>query len=165
MHLTLCSGHVTHVFRSECTTCRCLNVKEILAWCRCKIWTLNHLIRKRTKWPNWSNDWAVFLVPICTVHFTVCSGHVKYAFQGESTLYSCLNVKELLIQRRREMWSLSDCNWTRNKNHLVWKQTLNTHSKYLSVGYIWLYVLVMARTRFRVNPHSIVAWMSRNCLP
>ena len=24
-----------------------------------------------------------------------------------------------------------------------------------------LYVLVMSRTRFRVNPHSIVAWMSR----
>ena len=28
----------------------------------------------------------------------------------------------------------------------------------------WLYVLVMSRTRFRVNPHSIVAWMSRNSL-
>ena len=28
----------------------------------------------------------------------------------------------------------------------------------------WLYVLVMLRTRLRVNPHSIVAWMSRNSL-
>ena len=27
---------------------------------------------------------------------TVCSCHVRYAFQSESTLYSCLNVKELL---------------------------------------------------------------------
>ena len=27
-----------------------------------------------------------------------------------------------------------------------------------------LYVLIMSRTRFRVNPHSIVAWMSRNSL-
>ena len=26
----------------------------------------------------------------------------------------------------------------------------------------WLYDLVMSRTRFRVNPHSIAAWMSRN---
>ena len=26
---------------------------------------------------------------------------------------------------------------------------------------IWLYVLVMSLTHFRVNPHSIVAWMSR----
>ena len=29
-------------------------------------------------------------------HLTVCSYHVTYAFQSESTLYSCLNVKELL---------------------------------------------------------------------
>ena len=28
----------------------------------------------------------------------------------------------------------------------------------------WLYLLIMSRTRFRVNPHSIVAWMSRNSL-
>ena len=28
----------------------------------------------------------------------------------------------------------------------------------------WLYVLIMSRTRFRVNPHSIVAWISRNSL-
>ena len=28
----------------------------------------------------------------------------------------------------------------------------------------WLYVIIMSRTRFRVNPHSIVAWMSRNSL-
>ena len=28
----------------------------------------------------------------------------------------------------------------------------------------WLYVLVMSRTRFRVNRHSIVPWMSRNSL-
>ena len=28
---------------------------------------------------------------------TVCSCNVTYAFQSESTLYSCLNVKELLV--------------------------------------------------------------------
>ena len=28
--------------------------------------------------------------------WTVCSYHVTYAFQSESTLYSCLNVKEFL---------------------------------------------------------------------
>ena len=32
------------------------------------------------------------------------------------------------------------------------------------VCHIRLYVLVMSRTRFRVNLHSIVAWMSRNSL-
>ena len=28
----------------------------------------------------------------------------------------------------------------------------------------WLYILIMSRTHFRVNLHSIVAWMSRNSL-
>ena len=28
----------------------------------------------------------------------------------------------------------------------------------------WLYVLIMSRTHFTVNPHSIFAWMSRNSL-
>ena len=49
----------------------------------------------------------------------VCSFHVTYAFQSASTLYSCLNVKELFAQSRLEIWSLSDCNWTRTQNHLV----------------------------------------------
>ena len=56
---------------------------------------------------------------------TLCSCHVTYAFQSESTLYSCLNVKELLARSRREIWSLSDCNRTRTQNHLVHKRTLN----------------------------------------
>ena len=34
---------------------------------------------------------------------TVCSCHVTYVFQSESTLYSCLNVKELLARSRREI--------------------------------------------------------------
>ena len=34
---------------------------------------------------------------------TVCSYHVTYTFQSESTLYSCLNVKELLARSRREI--------------------------------------------------------------
>ena len=33
-------------------------------------------------------------------HGSVCSCHVTWAFQSESTLYSCLNVKELLTQSR-----------------------------------------------------------------
>ena len=78
-----------------------------------------------TIWPNWPNDWAVFWVFICTVHLTVCSCHVSYAFQSQSTLYSCLNLKELLAWSRREIWSLSDCNWARTQDHLVRKRTLN----------------------------------------
>ena len=32
---------------------------------------------------------------------------------------------------------------------------------YLSVWCIWLYFLIISSTRFRVNPHSIVAWLTR----
>ena len=28
----------------------------------------------------------------------------------------------------------------------------------------WLYVLIMSRTRFKMNPQSIVTWMPRNSL-
>ena len=62
-------------------------------------------------------------------HWIVCSYHVTYAFQSESTLYSCLDVKELLARSRREIFSLSDCNWTRTHNHLVHKRTLNHLAK------------------------------------
>ena len=41
--------------------------------------------------------------------WTVCSCHVTYVLQSESTFYSCLNVKELLAQSRREIWRWSDC--------------------------------------------------------
>ena len=34
---------------------------------------------------------------------TVCYYHVTYAFQSESTLFSCLNFKELLARNRRDI--------------------------------------------------------------
>ena len=101
--------------------------------------------------------------------FTVCSYHITYTFQSESTLYSYLNVKELLAWSRCKIWSLGDCNWTWTQNHLVHKQTLNHLAKlakwlscaeYLSVWCIWLYVLAMSCRCFRVNPHFIVQLQS-----
>ena len=61
------------------------------------------------------------------------SYHVTYAFQSESTLYSCLNVKKLLAQIRRKIWSLSDRNWTRIHNYLVRKLTHNHLAKLTSL--------------------------------
>ena len=74
---------------------------------------------------------------------TVCSYHVTYAFQSESTLYSCLNVKELLAQNRHKIRSLSDCNWTRTRNHLVCKQTFD-HEK---VGLLLVVELAIMNAR------------------
>ena len=66
---------------------------------------------------------------ICTLHLTVCYYHLTYAFQSESTLYSCLNVKDILARSRHGIWSLSDFNWTRTHNHLVHKRALNHLAK------------------------------------
>ena len=59
----------------------------------------------------------------------VCSCHVTHVFQSESTLYSCLDVKELLARSRCKIWSLSGCHWTRTQNHLVRKWTFNHLAK------------------------------------
>ena len=70
-------------------------------------------------------QWSFFPLYCKSIHLTVCFYHVMYAFQSESTLCSCLNVKELLAWSRREIWNLSDCNWIRTHNHLVYKCTVN----------------------------------------
>ena len=60
---------------------------------------------------------------------TACYSHVTYMCQIESTLYSCLNVKELLAWNKCDNWSLSDSNRIQTHNHLVHKQTLNHLAK------------------------------------
>ena len=113
------------------------NVKQCLARNRCDLWSSsdcnemrnhNHLVCKRTL--SHLAIPTVLWVLIYTVHLIVCSYHVTYVFQSESTLYSCLNVKELLDQDRCNIWSSSDCNGTRTNNHLVYKRTLNHTIQY-----------------------------------
>ena len=181
VHLTFYSNHVTYSFESESTLYSCLNVKELLARSRCQIWSWSDCNWTRTQnpqfvnehstiCPNWPNDWAVFWVIICTVHLTVCSCHVPYKFQNESTLCSCSNVNEILSPSRREIWSWSDRNWTPTHNYLVTQLFGQTDHmielcfELFSARSIWLYVLVMSRTHFKVNPHTILAWMLRNSL-
>ena len=50
---------------------------------------------------------VIYLIENKHSYLSVCFRHVVYAFQSESTLYSCLNGKELLARNRREIWSLS----------------------------------------------------------
>ena len=94
-------------------------------------------------------NWAIY----CKFRImTVCSCHVTYAFQNESTLYSCLDVKEVLAWSRREIWRLSDCNWTQTQNHLVRKQTFN-HLAKLSVRLRtkWFWVRVQLQSHSNIN--------------
>ena len=48
-------------------------------------------------------------------------------------------------------------------NHMIKLQLIKC-CEYLSVQWIWLYVLFISLTRFSVNAHPIVAWISRNSL-
>ena len=77
---------------------------------------------------------------------SLCSYHVMYVFQSESTFYSCLNVKELLAQNRCDIWSLCDCNRTQD---LV---------KWLSVHFwtkwLWVRVLLQSLKRTCLIPKS-----------
>ena len=88
-------------------------------------WTLNHLA-KLAKWLNCVVSSYLYGAFDCM--FLSC--HVaNYMFQSEYTLYSCLNVKELLSRNRRHIWSLSGCNRTQTHNHLVHQRTLNHLAK------------------------------------
>ena len=84
---------------------KCTPTVKISIWC--KVTSLSAFAWVQAKWNS----------------LTVCSYHVTYAFQSGSTLYSCLNVKELLAPNRHEIWKLSDCNWTRTQKHLVCDMT------------------------------------------
>ena len=75
----------------------------------------------------------------------LCFSHLTNAFQSESALYSCLNVKELLAQNRRNIWSLSNSNGIRIHNHLV------RLAKWLSVRLQtkWLWVQVKKKRKLK----------------
>ena len=79
--------------------------------------------------PRWPNDWVVFWVLICMVHFSVCYDYVTYTFHSESALYICLNIKEHLAWNRHNIPSLSDCNRILTHNHLVYEWTFNHLAK------------------------------------
>ena len=95
------------------------------------IWTHNHLVLKRTlnhlaklvKWLSYVVNTYIYGA------FDIKLFHVMYVFHSESSLCICLNVKELLIWKRRNTWSLSDNNGVRTRNYLVCKQTLNHLAK------------------------------------
>ena len=114
----------------------------------------------------------MFWVLICSVHLTVCSCHVSYSF---SELIHTLELpQELLARSSCKIWRWNDCNWTRTQNHLVLKRALNhldKRTKWLSVVLsTYLYgafdcMFSSCHVRiFRVNPNSLVAWLSRNSL-
>ena len=173
--------HITYAFQSESTSYICLNVKEILTWNRREIWSLsdgnetrtqNHLVRKQilnylaktNKWLSWIL--STFLYVAFNCRFLFC--HLRV-----SERIHALHMLECHVTRNWcDIWRLNDCHGTGTHNHLVRKltvihfkktdQMVEMNCEYLSIRYIWLYILVMPRTRFRQNRQSIFTWISKN---
>ena len=125
-----------------------------------KNWKDNKIVR------TWSRHSTTFpkIFQLCVIwviwlnYFIVCYYHVTYEFQSKSTIYSCLNIKELFARNRCHIWSLSDCNKIQTHSNLVCKKTFSQTGQmielcceYSSVRFIWLYDIIMPCTNFRVN--------------
>ena len=83
-----------------------------------------HEMRQTSSESSWKTPKVELTFPRDLLKMTVCYYNVTYTFESESTLYSCLHVKEILARNRRNTWSLSDSNEIRTHNHLVLKRTL-----------------------------------------
>ena len=79
---------------------------------------------------------------------TVWSNYVTYAFQSESTLCSCMDVKAFVARNRHDILNLSECKGTRTHNHLVRKRTLN-----------YLVKLVMVELTKLLSVRSRTTWL------
>ena len=79
---------------------------------------------------------------------TVCCYHVKYAFQSESTLYSCLKVKEFLA------WNVTNSVLESSRNSL-----LTTQFNHLPILVKWLSIPLWTkwlRVRFQLQLLEII---------
>ena len=79
---------------------RYFTFSEIAVWKIARV-SKRFSMEKRTNFLYRSKDYT----PKISMNnkFLVCCYHVTYAFQSESTLYSCLNVKELLALNRYDI--------------------------------------------------------------
>ena len=112
------------------------------------------------RYPHNIESCAFILEIFVIIFLTVSYYHVTYAFQCESNLYSYLNVKELVAQNRRDIWSLSDSNEIQTHNQLVFKQTLNHLAKWLSIclrtTWLWVRILLLPLTIFLFLMNSFI---------
>ena len=96
---------------------------------------------------------------------TVCPYHVTYAFQRESTLYSCLNDKELLAWNRREIWNMSPVAVTKTSDFapVLSKVFLDIQGT-IECGFTLKRVRHMIRTysqmhrTYKYSQHSSIIW-------
>ena len=73
--------------------------------------------------------------------------------KASQKLHALSRISQYLSQRKKQILFKTFIISQFNYCPLAWM----CHSRYLSNNINWLYDFVMSRTRFRVNPHSIVA--------
>ena len=112
-------------FQSEYTHSSSLNVKELHARSSRDILRFKWLQLDLNPEPLGSKmntqpfGQAGLIIELCSEYLSVrCIWLYLFVmsltrFQSESTLYSSMNVKEILAWSRRKIWNLSDCNWNR----------------------------------------------------
>ena len=172
-------------FESESTLYCCPNVKELLALSRRNIWSLsdfhltrtqNHLALKRTlkhlaklaKWLRCVRSTylkCAFACMFLSCHVPISEWIHNLQLSECEGIPCCSDTQYLKFK-----WLQLDSNQeslTSKTNSKPFAQTgrkIEVFPQYLSVPCNWLYILVMSRNRFKVNPHSRVGWMSRNSL-
>ena len=127
----------------------CLNVMEFSAWKKTDIWSLSRCTGNRTQNHFLRNRTLNHLAKL-------------------TKWLSCVVCTYLFMINMQHIWSLSGCNRTWTSLHLVREWTLSNLVKLtkaeLYCEYLCVYDFMNSGPRFRVNPHSIVAWMSSNSL-
>ena len=180
-HFTACTYNVTDACHSESTLHNCLDVKELLAWSRRKIWSLsdctwtsthNQLTYKGTlnqlanlaKWLKCvvsTYQYAAFDCMLLPCHLRVFEWIHTLQLpecQGTPCCKQAQNLQFLWLQLESNPQPLSSS--TNTQPFRKTDQTIELCCEYVTVEYILLYVLVISRTRIRVNPHSVIPWMS-----
>ena len=181
----VCYHHVTYTFQSEFALNSCLNVKEVFARNSHNTWSLSHSNRIRTQNHLVCKQTLNHLAKLAKWLSIVMSTYLYGAFDW--MLHFRVNLHSIVswISRTSEcalsrciIWSFSGSNRIQTHNHLVHKRTLNhlaKSAKFVKFVKFVSYVvstygafdcmlLSCLSTHFRVNLHSVVAWMSRNSI-
>ena len=74
------------------------------------------------------------------ITMTACYYHITYTFQGESSLCSCSNVKESLLEKGAISEVTIDSNGIQTHNHLVRKRTRN----HLVKKWLWVRIPLLS---------------------
>ena len=173
MHLTVCFCHVTYKFQVKSIILSCLNVEHLRARNRSEIWSLskcnhsrshNHLVPQKrlnhlknvTEWLR--SDVGTYLYNAFDCIFLSC--HVRISmlihnlYLSECRTTRCsnqernLNFKELHLFSNLQPFSSLGNTQPFDQRH----EMIKLRCEYLSLQWIWLYVFVMSRAKFRLNP-------------